>query len=166
MNQPKRVQFLAPVLTNREQAIVSNTDSKLLNACILLKIITLYALSAPVLTNMPNMNTIVKYGMAAMMALTVNVGAFAQLIDTEENADSSTSAEALMAKPVFHGHGFRCFIGDKYEWGAESWDFSRSTVFAVAGSQVNPYLFVGAGAGYAVGMCRIVSACPCLLICA
>jgi len=53
VNQPKRVQFLAPVLTNREQAIVSNTDSKLLNACILLKIITLYALSAPVLTNMP-----------------------------------------------------------------------------------------------------------------
>ena len=94
------------------------------------------------------MNTIVKYGMAAMMALTVNVGAFAQLIDTEENADSSTSAETLMAKPVFHGHGFRCFIGDKYEWGAESWDFSRSTVFAVAGYQANPYLFVGAGAGY------------------
>ncbi len=86
--------------------------------------------------------------MAAIMALLANAGALAQSVDTVENTDSSASAKTQMVKPKFHGTGFRCFIGDKYELGAESWDFSRSTIFAVAGYQANPYLFVGAGAGY------------------
>ena len=53
MNQPKRVQFLAPVLTNREQTLASNMGLKLLNVYIALKINLLRGLSAPVLTNTP-----------------------------------------------------------------------------------------------------------------
>ena len=92
------------------------------------------------------MKAIVKCGVAAMLAVVANVGAIAQSVDTAENTDSSTTAETRVVRPKFHGQGFRCFIGEKYEEGAESWDYSRNTVYAVAGCQVNPYLFVGAGA--------------------
>lgn len=83
-----------------------------------------------------------------MMAVAADVGVLAQSVDTAENTDSSTSAETRMVRPKFHKPGFRCFIGNKYELGAELWNFSRSTIYAVAGYQANPYLFVGAGAGY------------------
>ena len=81
-----------------------------------------------------------------MLAVAANVGAFAQSVDTAENTDSSTTAETRKVRPKFHGPGFRCFIGEKYEEGTKSWDYSRSTVYAVAGCQVNPYVFMGAGA--------------------
>ena len=83
-----------------------------------------------------------------MMAVAADVGVLAQSVDTAENTDSSTSAETRVVRPKFHKPGFRCFIGNKYELGAELWDFSRSTIYAVAGYQANPYLFVGAGASY------------------
>lgn len=51
--QKKRVQFLAPVLTNREQTLASNMGSKLLNAYIIVRINALRIASAPVLTNTP-----------------------------------------------------------------------------------------------------------------
>ncbi len=88
-----------------------------------------------------------KCALAAMMAVTANVCGFAQPVDTATDSVSSTFAEAKPVRPKFHGPGFRCFIGVKNEVGIDSWDFSHGTIFAVAGSQVNPYLFVGAGAG-------------------
>lgn len=48
------MQFLAPVLTNREQTLASNMGSKLLNAYIVVIINALRIASAPVLTNTPD----------------------------------------------------------------------------------------------------------------